>query len=374
MHLRKRGDKWYYRFYVTDANGKRKLISRVGGKTREAAAKAGRKLMAETIDEYGFWDEPEKMSFGDFLDLFMEEYAEINLRPATVKAYRGMIENHIKPVLGEITLQRLTPRQLQNFLNSKRHDLSRSSLSIIKNVLRKSLSYAVETCRFVGHNAAASLTVPPADEAPKKTHVFSDDEIAAIFRKFPKGHSFHMPIALAYYTGMRLGECLSLKWSDVDMDTKTISIHSTMYDDGGAGIYQNMPKTKCSIRTIPISDVLIGELKAAKAYQAEQKLAYGKYWQGSGYVCTMENGKNLTASKLRYFGQFCRAEFKDGSFHSLRHTHATKLLESGLELELVSKRLGHSTISLTAKVYSHVLENRTSITREVLEKVFDVKL
>lgn len=370
MYFRKRGNKWYYVTSVIDVNGERKTISRVGGKTRAEAAKAGRKALSSTMDEYGFWEEPETMSFGTYLDLFMTEYVEINLRPATVKSYKGAIENHIKPALGELPLQRLTPRPLQNFLNGKRQELSKSSLSILKNILRKSLSYAVETCGFVGHNAAAHLTIPPAESAPKKTHVFSDEEMREIFRQFPEGHKFHMPIALSYHTGMRLGECLSLKWSDVDLDAKMLHVHTTMYDDGGAGVVQNLPKTQCSIRSIPISSKLVQELKAMKKFQAKQKIAYGKYWMGEGFVCIQENGRNLTASRLRYFAQWCKSALGAGSFHSIRHTHATKLLESGLDLELVSKRLGHSSIVLTAKVYSHVLENRNKMTRDLIEQVF----
>lgn len=370
MYFRKRGDKWYYVFSVVDYNGERRIVSRVGGKTKEAAAKAARKVLSSTMDEYGFFEEPEKMSFGRYLDLFMEEYVEINLRPATVKSYRGAIENHIKPALGDMPLQRLTPRPLQNFLNGKRTELSKSSLSILKNVLRKSLSYAVDTCGFIGHNAAAHLTMPPSENAPKKTRVFSDDEMEEIFRKFPREHRFHMAIALSYYTGMRLGECLSLKWADVDLDVNAIHVHTTMYDDGGAGVVQNIPKTQSSIRTIPIGSKLVQELRFMKKFQAEQKIAYGKFWHGDGFVCIQENGKNLTASRMRYFAQWCRETFGGGSFHSIRHTHATKLLESGLDLELVSKRLGHSSIVLTAKVYSHVLENRDRITRELIEQVF----
>ena len=369
MYLRKRGNKWYYRFSAVDYNGERKLVSRVGGKTREEAARAGRKALSATMDEYGFWEEPEKMSFGQYLDLFVAEYVEVNLRPATISCYKAAIKNHIKPALGDIPLQRITPRPLQNFLNGKRRELSKSSLSTLKNILRKSLSYAVETCGFIGHNAATHLTIPASENAPKKTHVFSDEEIQKIFEKFPRGHKFHMAIALSYYTGMRLGECLSLQWGDIDMEGKSIHVHTTMYDDGGAGILQNIPKTQSSIRTIPIGSKLVQELKAMKKFQAEQKIAYGKYWRGSGFVCIQDNGKNLTASRMRYFAQWCKETFGDGSFHSIRHTHATKLLESGLDLELVSKRLGHSSIVLTAKTYSHVLESRDKQTRTIIEKV-----
>lgn len=104
--------------------------------------------------------------------------------------------------------------------------------------------------------------------------------------------------------------------------------------------------------------------------QAERKLAAGKFYRDSGYVCTNGIGKNLTASRMRYFNQVCRKKFGAGSFHTLRHTHATMLLESGVELELVSKRLGHANINTTAGIYSHITKRRSDALRSALDTVF----
>ena len=367
MHFRKRGAKWYFIVTVPDEFGNKVKVSRVGGDTRADAAKAAHKFLFENVDPYGYYEQPETMPYSQFLGLWVREYVDIMLRPATARAYNSAINNHIVPALGEVPLVRLTPRALQNFVSSQRQ-LAGSTLAIIRNVLRRSLAYAHETCRFLQRNPAAQLRLPPARVAQRETHVFTPEQLEVIWQKFPRGHKFHMPIMLAYYTGMRLGECLALALSDVDMEAGMVSIHATMYDDGGAGELQPMPKTRSSIRAIPFSSQLAAELKAQQHWQKEQRLAYGKYWHAGGLVCTNDNGAQMTASRLRYFGEFCRQEFGAGSFHSLRHTHATMLLEAGVDLELVSKRLGHSSIVITSRVYSHITENRNSVMREALER------
>ncbi|MBQ7478439.1 MAG: tyrosine-type recombinase/integrase, partial [Selenomonadaceae bacterium] len=125
--------------------------------------------------------------------------------------------------------------------------------------------------------------------------------------------------------------------------------------------------SESSIRDIPIGKKFCKILRAEKLRQAARRLEYGKYYKGSNLVCSWPDGSMMVPSDFRYFGQYCKKTFGSGSFHSLRHTHATMLLESGLDLELVSKRLGHSSIVTTARTYSHVLDKRKEKTRLFLD-------
>ena len=370
MYFRKRGKKWYYAFTVKDQYGEKKVIERVGGSTRREAAQTAHKAMRERMAYYGQWEEPERMQYQEYFPIFIREYAEVFLKPATVRSYRSIGKNHLLPDLGQVELRLLTSRMLQNYINSKKDTLSHGTLAMIVRVLSKSLAYACTTCGFIYHNPAQLVRVPPAEEAKPAAHVFSDDEMEELFEAFPLKHRFHAPLVLAYHTGMRLGECLALKWSDVDFKEKVIHIHATMFDDHGVGTVQKKPKSESSIRTISMGQTLIRELTAIHKRQSALRLEAGPYWKGEDFVCCREDGSPMTSDTMRYFGQFCKKHFGAGSFHALRHTHATRLLESGVSLELVSKRLGHSSILITSKVYSHVQTRRIQQTRAVLDQIF----
>lgn len=365
MYCHKRGKKWYYRIEIKDETGKRKRIERVGGATRQECERAYRAAMTE-IDQTGEFSEPTNMTVAEYFTEWLAEYVEINLRPNTIRVYRAMIANHIIPALGEIKLRRVSSRLLQNFLNARKEKYSHGTLISLCSILKKSFAWAKDMDNYLRANPAAIIQVPHHDQAPKETAVFNPAQLAAIFEKFPPGHQFYMPVALAYHTGMRLGECLALTWQDIDMDNREIYIHATVI---GAGEIQPIPKSKHSIRTIPFGQKLYKILKAEKARQAANKLKYGKHYAKGDLVCSWPDGSILRPDDLRHFGQFCKRELGAGSFHSLRHTHATMLLEGGASLEIVSKRLGHSSLYITAQIYSHILDRRKSNTVQLLDEV-----
>lgn len=371
MYLRKRGKIWYFSFYVKDERGKSRLIERAGGRTKAEAERNGRRLLRDTVDRTDYYSDNRTMLFCDFLEsVFLPEYVEVFLRPATQRTYRAAIRLHIIPELGGLPLIRVNARTVQRFVNALASKYSRSTTSTMLHVVSRAMRYAKNPCGFIDFDACVGVSIPPSTEAPKRMEPFSPNQIETLFSCFPTGHDFYAPMVLSYYTGMRQGECLALKWEDVDLEHKEIYIHATMFDDGGAGVYQPMPKTRASVRTIVISDTLADILRSVRRLQAERKLAAGKFYRDSGYVCTNGIGKNLTASRMRYFNQVCRKKFGAGSFHTLRHTHATMLLESGVELELVSKRLGHANINTTAGIYSHITKRRSDALRSALDTVF----
>ena len=367
-YIHKRGKRWYYRIEVKDETGKRKRIERVGGNSRQECEKAYRTAMAE-VDYSGDFSEPSNMTVSQFLDEWVAEYVEVNLRKNTIRSYKSTIKNHIKPALGEIKLRRVSARILQNFLNTKKEKYSAGTLGNMAAVLKKSFSWACNMAQYIRVDPAAIIQVPQYNEAPVKTDVFTPTQIRTLFARFDVGHQFYMPMMVAYHTGLRLGECLALSWADIDMDTRELSVRGTVVDAGGVGEIQPVPKSNAGCRTIPFGQKLYKILKAEKARQAAQKLAYGKHYNDNGLVCCWPDGSMLISDDMRYFGMYCKDTFSLGSFHSLRHTHATMLLEAGEDLEIVSKRLGHSSIAITAKVYSHVLDRRKSKTVKLLDEV-----
>ena len=120
MSIRKRGNKYYFAVTVVDEFGKKKRVEHVGGTTKVAARAAAQRFLRQNTDYYGRYDQPEKMPFSDFWEIFMREYADKNLKPATIRTYGQSGRNHLLPVFGDIAMCDITFRTIQGFVNCSR--------------------------------------------------------------------------------------------------------------------------------------------------------------------------------------------------------------------------------------------------------------
>ena len=366
--VRKRGSKWYYCFDLGFVNGKRKRIERVGGFTKKEAEAALRKALSE-LDTTGIHSKPTELSFADYLDQWNKDYVQVNLKHNTQLNYQKVIDNHLKPELGDYKLKYLQPKLLQNFINEKKKcGYSKSTVSLILTILSKCLNYAVQPCGYIKSNPTQYVDLPKIEEIKKESHVFTKNELKYIFETFKKGHDFYIPLMVALHAGTRLGETLGLLWDNIDLENKIIKIRYTLISENNKRKLTS-PKTNTSYREIPLGNELYKVLKAHKKYQTENKLKYGQYYIHSKFVCTKENGTPLTSDDLRYFGMFCRKKLDiKANFHSLRHTHATVLLENGADIKEISCRLGHANLSTTMDVYSHVTKKMSDKSISILDK------
>lgn len=363
--LRKRGAKWYYTIEVGSGT-QRKRVERVGGRTKKEAAQAYARALAELTTD-GAFIEPTTMTVDEYFASWLDGEVDRTARANTARAYRSIYRTHIAPVIGGRRLRDIRPRTLQTLLNNE--TCARSTLSTICTVLKQGFAYAI-FCDYLRTNPAQGIRVPKDAKAQEEVSVFTRQQLAALFARFPVGHDLYLPMMLAYHTGARAGEVLALKWEDVDLARHMLRIHATVVTDARGTRIQPAPKSANSVREIVIGEKLHKILKAARAQQAAARLQYGEYWQETGLVCTQSDGRIMGTDKIRYFNMYCRDTFGPGlTFHSLRHTHATMLLEAGEDLELVSKRLGHGSIATTARVYSHILDKRRGQMRATLDQI-----
>ncbi len=367
-YFRKKGEKWYYTIEINRADGKRKKVERVGGRTKKEAQQAY--LVAlEELNKYGKVEKPTDITFSDFLETWLKDYVEINLASNTLNSYKSAIENHIKPALGDFKITNISPVMLQKFINDKSIKYSKGTLTVISSVLKKSLSYAVQPCQYIKSSPADYFEVPKKREEKEETYSFSKNELQLIFDRFTESHRFYMPIMIAYHTGLRLGECLALQWDDIDEKNNMLSVRHTLIDKQKPPKL-SVPKSKNSKRTIPYGDDLHKIFHAHRINQKKKRLEYGQHYKKNDFICTLDDGSVITSDDMRFFGKYCHEKInKKASFHSLRHTHATMLLENNLDLDYVSKRLGHASIATTAKIYSHVTEKRHNNALKILNKV-----
>ena len=406
INTRKRGQKWQYQFEAAKVDGKRKQITKSGFNTKREALEAGVKALAE-YNNSGSHFEPSEISVSDYLDYWLENYVTLNLRPNTIASYKNIVDNYLKSALGIYKLKSLTPSILQNYINKRYiNGCTKSSLKRTISVLNLSLKYAVYPCKFIKENPMQYITMPKYEKRSEDDiKTITIKEFEKIIDRFPETTDYYLPLMIGFYTGCRIGEVLSLTWDDIDFKNKTISVNKTMiFIDDNKQWYFGPTKTPTSNRVITIGNTLIQVLKKFKQKQLENKLKYGEYYKviytkeelinnkklqrlyvlpanivAEGLtkrtlVCSRIDGNLLTTNGMKYVSKIVNYELGiDFKFHSLRHTHATLLMQNGGNIKDIQYRLGHSSIKTTLDTYTHSTDESSNQTVELFEKISKIK-
>jgi integrase len=215
----------------------------------------------------------------------------------------------------------------------------------------------------------------PADyvDAPKKEKkeivVLSEQEVKLLLDAV-KDSYLYMPVFLAIYTGMRMGEILGLTWQDVDLNRGVIQVKQNLYQRTPGEPLFKRPKTPGSRRTIDISPIVVKTLREHKKNQAKERLAWGEGYKNYNLVCCLQNGDTINPPTLS--SRFRKIAQRLGlfvTFHGLRHVHAALLLKINTPPKIVSERLGHSQISITQDLYSHVMPGMQKEAARQLEEL-----
>ncbi|KAB8126940.1 site-specific integrase [Gracilibacillus oryzae] len=368
--VRKRYGNWYYYFDVGKIDGKRKKIERkaIGAEDKADAERILRQAIAE-YENTGIFFEPSETTLHDYLDFWMNEHVELNLKHNTVENYRGVINNHIKPNLGLKKLRSLTPENCQKFINAKfREGFSRKTMTIFHSVLKNSLDKAVYPYQLIKVNPMHYVKIPKFEDkltTKKDLKILSRDTIKKIISYLQEDDPFYIPFHIGLNTGMRVSEVCALTWDCVDLENGLIKVEKILINVNKKWEFGS-PKTKSSYREIEIGQTLINILKKQRNRQKRNKLKYGEFYTDSDFVCTKENGDLVTTYVCKWNGRKLRDKLSiDFNFHSLRHTHATLLMESGAKPKAIQERLGHSRLSVTTDTYSH-------LTKKMRKEVVDI--
>jgi integrase len=249
----------------------------------------------------------------------------------------------------------------------RRGDLSTSTIRYVHAVLRIALGRAVKSGRVVRN--VATLVEPPA-KARHELHPLSAEQVRAFLASAHDdrlGPLYETAVAL----GMRQGELLALRWSDVDLDGGRVTISHTLRR-GVRTLAE--PKTDGSKRTLHLGSVA-ATLRAHRTRQLEERMAAGRRWRNGDFVFATKLGEPLDTSTVTRAFQTAlrRAGLPRQRFHDLRHACATLHLEAGEELIVVSRILGHSTISTTADVYAHITPAMLDRTAERMDGILGRK-
>lgn len=372
--IRRKDGYYYYSFEVGRKDGKRRRVERSAGTSKATAEKLLRKALSE-YENGGQVPVETSMSVEEYLNFWFENYVKTNLKENTQKNYRGILDVHLIPQFGIYRLKNVSPSMIQEYLNQLGEShLAKHTCQIIQTVLRKALKMAVFPYQLVKQNPTIYTQLPKYREdttvTRKKLKLITMQQYQQIMEITPEASPIYIPIQIAFNTGMRRGEVCGLQWDRVDFDDRTITIKRNMQQYGKDDYKLETPKSQAGYRTIVIGQILIDILKKHKKHQMEERLRYGKYYTNSNFVCTKENGKPVLPNSIKYYCE--QIQKKLGfpfSFHSLRHTHATMLLENGANMKEIQARLGHAKITTTMDTYSHVTRKMQNQTADIFEQL-----
>tara|TARA_Y100000588_G_scaffold392520_1_gene504783 strand:+ start:910 stop:2076 length:1167 start_codon:yes stop_codon:yes gene_type:complete len=306
--------------------------------------------------------EPSRLTVERYLGRWLEDHVEPNLSPKSGNRYAGIVHNHLVPTLGHVLLVELQPRHVLNayktWRDSGRRDgqggLSPRTIAQHHRVLGKAMRHAVQW-RLLAINPMDGVPAPRFDKRP--VTVLNRHQLRDVLNK--ANHSYLGPLVhAASLTGLRMGELLGLPWGAVDLERRTLQVKQTCQWLSGRGFVFKEPKTAKSRRSVTLPQSMVDMLGKQRARQAELRLKLGPGYDNEyGLVFTTKSGRPLSPRNLsRDFRRLVHSlDIPYVTWHGLRHTHATLLLEENVHPKVVSERLGHSSIMVTLDTYSHVL-------------------
>lgn len=333
------------------------------GRQRSVYAKTEKEVTAKLRGQLhdldsGAWREPSKMTVGEWLDIWLEDYQDDNTE-RTVLKYKSIINHNFKPVLGDFKISKLSQIHIRRMLsNMKERGLSQITISNYYRILRSALKRATES-KLIKDNPAQTIIV---SRGKAKKFDFIDKEQFPAFIEAASHTKYENELVFMLYTGLRIGELRGLRWSDVDFEKGTISIERQLHPKSHSIERITAPKY-LEDRIIHVPKEAIDVLNAQRRKQVEQRLAAGTEWQDDeishDLVFRQKDGK--AHGERTIFTAVKRAGNEIGipdlHPHDLRHSYAIAALRSGADVKTVQHNMGHKKASMTLDVYMAYTED-----------------
>ena len=376
----KRGQTWSYVIRVKDPETGVSKPKWVGGFATEQAAKAARD-QARVKAHHGRYIDRSTITVSTYLDDWIEAHA-VEIKPKTLQDYRHLINRHVRPHIGELRLQAVTParitklyRDLMTSGGQNGAGLSHRTVTYVHAVLRKAFRDAVVVEQLLPSNPIERAK-RPRKTATEPGTVWHPAQLAA-FLATARGHRLFAFYHLAAYTGARRGELLNLRWRDISLDAPGIRITGSAAVIAGKRI-EGTTKSGRS-RTVSLDAETVQVPRDHWKRQAQDRLKAGPEWKGADdYVFRTAWGEpvhpDTVSSLMTTLIKAHNDKHPDNALpharlHDLRHVHATILLLAGTQVHVVAARLGHADPSITLRVYAHVISNQLAEAADIFARV-----
>jgi integrase len=362
-------DKWLVKvFRGRDGHGKRIVSSKVISGSKSEAQKFLTSKLREL--DLGTFVTSSRTTLNQHLDQWLE-LIKPRVAEQTFGSYESLLRIHVRSSIGVLQLSRVRISDVQQVIvDMQSKGLGARTIRYVHAVLGMAFRKAIEL-DLVIKNPCDFVELPK--QVREETKAMSPQETAS-FLKAASEDKFGIIFELALITGMRPEEYLGLKWTDVNFESRTVSVKRALVWVRKAGFKFGEPKTAKSRRTIPVPEDLVSRLRAHRRQQLEHRMLLGTAYADLDLVFANEIGNPIHYRNLtqRHYEKILRsAGLYDGGFvlYSLRHTCATLLLAAGENPKVVSERLGHSTVRMTLDTYSHVLPDMQRSATEKLARL-----
>jgi integrase len=375
-HIRRRGKaSWELKFELgrDPVTGKRLTRYQSFRGTKREAEKKLIELLGQA--EAGLLVKRSKETLGDYVARWTRDWVPAHVTPKTGERYLELLRLHVCPRLGALPLQRVRPAHLSELyatlLREGRGDgrgLAARTVGHCHRVLHRVLAVAVAE-ELLPHNPADRVK-PPRVEA-QEIEILAEEQVGMVLGKL-HGRVLYPIVALALATGLRRGELLALTWGNLDFEASRLRVDRALEETKG-GLRFKPPKTRHGRRTVSLAPWIVSELREHRKAHQEQRIRLGiGQLPNDALVFPNANDEPRSPNSLskEWRRMAARLELPAVNFHAFRHTHASQLIAAGMDVLTISRRLGHSSPTITLNIYAHLFSNTDNEAAQIVERAF----
>lgn len=316
--------------------------------------------------KHGFYCRPKEIRVNEWFNTWMDEYKSLQCKSQTVRLYRNNYKRYIQEPIGKKKVTDVKPAVLQKIINGlHKAGYSRAIITSVQTIIKGMFLQALRDGIII-NDPAKNLTLPKFRQKAKSERRVMSKEEMDIFLQYAENSAYYDYYRLALCTGLRINEAFALQWDDIDWKRKMICIKGTLVYESGQGVRKDSTKTAAGFREIPMIDASEALLKTLRKKRAKTRILLGTNWKEreglENLVLFNAFGSSLCDTNVRkdinrIVDQINQDDIKFSHItpHTFRHTFATRGLEAGIPLKVMQTILGHSSLSMTADLYSHVL-------------------